>query len=232
MKSIKTNSHVIIKAIYPFIFLFSIYQISFGQELSVPTGYTVLDSVSGDLDNDSIAELVVAYNVGTEKGIDGLPRELVIYKRIDNKFTEWKKSAQALLASEEGGMMGDPYEAIEIQNGILLIRHGGGSSWKWTYTDKYRFQDGAFFLIGYTGFGGKLCEEWLHVDFNLSSGMLVVKKEYEKCESQTQDIFKVEAETFYQKDLKITMQNRNERMIRIVTPKYGHVIYIALGKDY
>jgi hypothetical protein len=219
------------KAIYIFTFLLNLIHISYGQELLIPDNYTIVDSVSGDLDKDSIAELAVVYNVGPENEIDGVPRELIIYKLKNNKWAEWKKSDQALYGSKDGGMMGDPFGEIEIKNGSILISQNGGSSWKWGFTDKYRFQDGAFYLIGYSSIAGKLCEYWKEVDFNLSTGKMIIKKQYEECETEEQEIYKRENETFFEKGLKITMQNRQEREIKITTPEYGHKIYIATGKE-
>lgn len=219
------------KVIYIFTFLLTLISVSYGQELPIPDNYSVVDSVSGDLDKDSIDELVVAYNMGLENDIDGVPRELIIYKRKNNKWTEWKKSDQALYGSKDGGMMGDPFGEIEIKNGILLISQNGGSSWKWGFTDKYRFQDGEFYLIGYSSIAGKLCEYWKDVDFNLSTGKMIVKKEFEECETEEQQIYKRENETLHEKGLKIIIQNRQEREIKITTPNYGHEIYIAIGKE-
>lgn len=167
------------KAIFIFTFLLTLIHVSHGQELLIPYNYSVVDSVWGDLDKDSIAELVVAYNMGPENDIDGVPRELIIYKLTNNKWMEWIKSDQALYGSKDGGMMGDPFGEMEIENGILLISQNGGSSWQWGFTDKYRFQDGTFFLIGYSSIAGKLCEYWIDVDFNLSTGKMIVKKEFE-----------------------------------------------------
>tara|TARA_B100000683_G_C12277610_1_gene468528 strand:- start:41 stop:706 length:666 start_codon:yes stop_codon:yes gene_type:complete len=219
------------KAIYILIFLVNFVRLSYGQELTIPDNYTVVDSVSGDLDKDSIAELVVVYNKGPENEIDGVPRVLLIYKLRNNNWTEWKKSDQALYGSKDGGMMGDPFAEMEIKNGILLISQNGGSSWKWAFIDKYRFQNGEFYLIGYSSISGKLCEYWKDVDFNLSTGKMIVKKEYEECETEEQEIYKRENETLFEKGLKITMQNRQEREIKITTPKYEHDIYIAVGKE-
>lgn len=202
-----------------------------GQEIPLAENYSIVDTVTGDLDNDSIKELVVAYNAGQENEIDGVPRELIIYKLENNGWVEWKKSKEALYGSRDGGMMGDPFEGIEIKNGILLISQNGGSSWKWGFTDKYRFQNGEFFLIGYTSLSGKLCEYWKEVDFNLSTGKIIVKKEYEECEEEEQKIYKQEKETFFKKGLSITLQHRQEKEIKIITPRYKHEIYIAIGKN-
>ena len=150
---------------------------------------------------------------------------------MNRKWIIWKQSIQALYNSRDGGMMGDPFGEIEINNGILLISHNGGSSWKWGHTDKYRYQNGEFYLVGYVSNYGKPCEYWTNVDFNLATGKMLVKKEYEDCEHSAQEIYKRENETAYKKNIKITIQSRNEKEVKIVTPKYKHEIYLANGPE-
>lgn len=202
------------------------------QQIIIPDNYTIKDSISGDLDKDGINELVVAYNTEKEKEeFESVPRELVIYKNQNGKWIVWKKSKQALYGSRQGGMMGDPFGSIYIDNSILNIHQNGGSSWKWGHTDKYRYQNGAFILIGYSSSYGKPCEYWEVVDFNLSTGKLIVKKEYESCEGENQEIYKKEIETFYKKGLVITLEKRSDKEIKILSPKYKHEIYVAVKGD-
>ena len=221
------------KKISSLLILLVLIQVVSAQEIPIPVSYSVLDTVSGDLDHDSINELVVAYNMGPENPVEGVSRELIIYKLENNKWIEWKKSGNALYGSRDGGMMGDPYEQMEIKDGILLISQNGGSSWKWGFTDKYRFQEGDFYLIGYTSLTGKLCEYWQKVDFNLSTGKIIVEKEYQKCETEEEEgvVYKQENETFYKKGLRITLQNRNQKEIKMVSPKFGHEIYISTAEE-
>jgi hypothetical protein len=205
-----------------------------GQEIPIPPNHTILDSVLGDLDKDSINELVVAYTIGVENDsldVEGLARSLVIYKQENNKWNVWKTSEQALYDSKGGGMMGDPYGDMEIKKGVLHISHYGGSSWKWGFTDKYRFQNGDFYLIGYTSIAGKPCEYWQETDFNLSTGKLLVKKEYEDCEDETAVVAPTESESMLKKGIKITLQKRHETALKITTPKYHFDVYISDGKD-
>ncbi|MFN8360427.1 MAG: hypothetical protein U0264_10985 [Candidatus Kapaibacterium sp.] len=208
--------------------LLATHSVASAQEIPIPEYYTVLDTVSGDLDNDRIPELVVAYNTKKEDdGNESVPRELRIYKIERGAWTLWKKSLQALYGSRDGGMMGDPFGEMTISNGVLSISHDGGSSWKWSHTDKYRYQYGELYLIGYSEHFGKLCEYWTTVDFNLSTGKLIVKKEYERCENDTQEIYKRENEVVNFRGVMITLQKRREHDVTVVTPKYRHKIYIA-----
>ncbi len=200
---------------------------TWAQEIPTPENYTLLDTVTGDLDNDGVNELVAAYDTGPEDPINGVSRELIIYKSDNNDWKVWKKSAQALYGSLEGGMMGDPYAYMEINHGILSIYHEGGSSWKWNHTDQYRFQCGDFYLIKYISFSGKPCEYFESAEFNLLSGRLTYSKEYEDCESMDPESGETLSEVFFEKDIQISMENRREKEIKLVSPTHGYEIYVA-----
>lgn len=221
------------KRFYLFTLLLFASATALTQNIPVPKSYAVIDSAFGDLDRDGVDELVVAYNTKSdEKEIEaGIPRELIIYKKEKSKWTVWQKSMQALYGSRDGGMMGDPFAGISIEKGVLKIFQDGGSSWKWSLTDKYRFDGKTFKLIGYVNIYGKPCEYWEEVDFNLVTGKLIVKKEFENCETADQEVYKRENETFYKKGINITLQNRSDKEIKIISPKYKHEIYIAVKTE-
>lgn len=202
-----------------------------GQEIPVPTNYYMIQNAQGDLDNDNIDELAVSYNIGIENEFDAVDRILIIYKLIDHKWKLWIKSEHALLNSKGGGMMGNPLGELSIENGKLSIYHEGGSSWKWSYTDTYQWINNEFYLVEYQSFYGKLCEYFENVEFNLLTGEIIFKKEFETCESEEQIIIKNENETFFEKVLKITLEHRNEKEILIVTPLFRNEIYISSGTD-
>lgn len=202
---------------------------SYSQSIPVPSDYSIIDSVFGDLDKDGLEELVVAYNTDLKDEInDGVKRELIIYKKKNSNWAVWQKSMQALYGSRAGGMMGDPFGDIEIEKGILNISQNGGSSWKWSHTDKYRYDGKEFRLIGYVSNYGKPCEYWEDVDFNIVTGKIIVKKEYENCDTENQEVYKRQNETFIKKGINLTLQNRSEREIKIISPKYKHEIYVAI----
>ena len=232
MQTVSQNIMLTITLLF-FLALIGIQTMS-GQNLLIPKNYSIVDTVKGDLNKDGIDELVIAYNTQKEKEdtFESVPRELIIYKKESNNWVVWKKSKSALYGSQDGGMMGDPFEEIKIKNGILLVSQNGGSSWKWGHTDKYCYQDGEFHLIGYSSTYGRLCDYWTDVDFNLLTGKMIVKKEYESCENgDEQKIYKRKNETVNKKVLKITMEKRNKKEIKIVTPKYRHEIYITKSSD-
>lgn len=194
------------------------------QDTPTPTGFEILAEKVGNLDKDEAEEKVIVYNT-TDTTEDGIVRELRIFKLSNNEWGLWSKSRNAIKKSKEGGMMGDPFEGIEIDNGVLKINSAGGSSWKWNYTDKYRFQNNEFELIGYSTSYGKLCEYWEEIDFNLSTGKIIYKKEFEDCK-KGQQIYKRESETFFKKGVSINIKNRNLKDHKIISPKYKHELYL------
>lgn len=194
----------------------------FAQKEFQPKGSTIMETVDGDLDGDNIPEKVIIYN--TKDSTDyGTIREIQILKKVNGKWTVLEKSRNAVLKSGEGGMMGDPYQDTQIEKGILLITQAGGSSWKWGYTDKYRFQNGHFELIGHSSSSGKPEEYWSDVDFNLSTGQINFDKEVEN----TKEYGSSKKEVFIKKGIKLNLQNRNENeRIEIVLPKTKEKVYL------
>lgn len=74
--------------IYILTYILTFNLTAYGQEIPVPLNYSIIDSVTGDLDKDGIKELVVAYNTQQEKDFEGISRELIIYKLENNKWIE------------------------------------------------------------------------------------------------------------------------------------------------
>lgn len=213
------------KAIFT-ILLVVCYRMVFCQSVPLPKGYQVLEEQMGDLDKDGQPEKAIAYDT-PEQTEYGSVRELVVYKLLDGRWNKWKSSKNVLLKSQEGGMMGDPFGAIEIKNGILIVSHNGGSSWKWDNTDKYRYQNGEFVLIGYTSNFGKPCEYWASFDFNVSTGAINYAKDYENCDNEENQVkVKTEKETFVKKGVVLNFQNRHQEEIRIVSPKYKVTLHL------
>ena len=208
-----------------FLSLTFLFSIANAQTIPTPRGDRFLEEVSGDLDKDGKPEKVIVYNT-SDSAEYGTTREIVVFKLTGTKWTVLKKSRNAVLASQEGGMMGDPFGSIEIKNGILLVHQAGGSSWKWGYTDKYRFQNNTFQLIGFTTTYGKNCEYWGSFDFNLSTGQINYKKETCNEDGEDPKVVKTEKETFFKKGIFLNLENRKTNEIIITSPKYKEKLYL------
>ena len=178
----------------------------------------------GDLDNDGMEEKVLITET-SEVTDYGNIRLIQIYKLIEGQWKLWESSKSAILKSDEGGMMGDPFQEIKIQNGVLYASFYGGSSWRWAYTDKYKYRNGKFQLIGYESNSFRICESWSSFDFNLLEGSVNYSKKIEDCDNE-ENSREIEFENFIKKGVLITLKNRNEKSLKIISPKYGYELYL------
>mgnify|MGYP006173125555 CR=1 FL=1 len=178
------------------------------QKQFQPAGSTILETVDGDLDGDKIPEKVMIYTTKDEGEI-GKIREIQILKKVNGKWTILEKSRNAVMESSAGGMMGDPYQSTGIEKGILTIIQAGGSSWKWDVTDKYRFQNGHFELIGTSTSSGRPGDYWKDIDFNLSTGQLNYSKEVENMKFSLES---VEAQVYKKESEKSSLESQIENL--------------------
>ncbi len=150
--------------------------------IASPAGLTKLGEASGDLDKDGQAETVIVYDTQREgKEEMGTERELHVFKSKDGKLELWHKSLGPVMSSQSGGVMGDPFQEVKVENGSIVITHFGGSRYKWTHTHRFRLQEGDWKLIGATTVSGTPCEYWESYDYNLSTGVINYEKETEDC---------------------------------------------------
>lgn len=208
------------------IFIFLSF-ISLSQESITPKGYSVLKEIQGDLNKDSIPEKVIVYNTSDSTDFGNI-REIQILKKENGNWVLLEKSRNAILKSEEGGVLGDPFESIYIKKGVLIINHFGGSNSKWSKTDKYRFNGSKFELIGTKISNGMSCEYLETIDFNLLTGKIIYSKKFEKCSANntTPKTYKTENETFQNRSIKLNLNNRFTKDYEIKTPKMNRIIYL------
>jgi hypothetical protein len=153
------------------------------EDVPSTNGLKQIATATGDLDKDKIPEKVVVFDTKreSESGM-GTEREIHIYKKKNGDWKLWNKSIGAVLPSENGGMMGDPFESLAIERGSIVIKHFGGSRQKWNYTHRFRYQNNGWELIGATVIYGSPCDYWENFDYNLSTGKYIYSKETEDCE--------------------------------------------------
>ena len=60
------------------------------------------------------------------------------------------QSRRAVWGKADGGPSGDPFNGISIKRGVLLLESDVGGNWGRTTTEKFRYRQGCFFLIGET----------------------------------------------------------------------------------
>lgn len=123
----------------------------------VPQNWRVIDSVSGDLNNDKIKDLALilefyrpvkenrAYGDNETELITEVqkPRILAIYFRrsTTGSYRIATQNNNFILRSEEGGAMGDPLCPLSIEGNKLSLAFEGGSNWRWKLNYTFKYQD-------------------------------------------------------------------------------------------
>lgn len=126
-------------------------------ETLAPKNWKIIDSVSGDLNNDNIKDIAFviefyrpvkenrAYGDNETEIITEIqkPRILAVYFRRSEKGA-YRLSTQNnnfILRSEEGGEMGDPFRPMNIAANQLTLSFQGGGNWRWKLNYNFRYQD-------------------------------------------------------------------------------------------
>lgn len=121
----------------------------------IPPSRAILMQAQGDLNQDGLPDLAVVLKGADEDREEGAATEtprllLILFATKGGGYTLAASSEKAVLCKTCGGVFGDPFVTLGIENGVLVIEHYGGSSQRWGYTHRWRYQDGEFLLIGLT----------------------------------------------------------------------------------
>lgn len=165
----------------------------------IPTGYEILGEgqATGDLNHDGRADAALVLRSKSEdKATDDAgaadetaespPRYLVVLFGTPTGFELAAQASKVVLRKDDGGALGDPFQGIDIVKGVLSISYYGGSSWRWSLTNKFRYQAGSFYLIGETRVSYQNntdCPQgsWEMHDTNFVTGEYRVEKNSEAC---------------------------------------------------
>lgn len=153
----------------------------------IPEGWDIRENDEGilelqqaDLNKDGVNDLVLV--IEKDKSTNEVPeRALMIAMANKNHgYLESIIGYNTILKSDEGGVWGDPFASVSVDNGVVILNHYGGSNWRWYSTYKFRFQDDDMYLIGATigsYFTGNTTKENAdEIDYNLSTGDYIQKK--------------------------------------------------------
>ncbi len=130
---------------------------------SIPQGWIVRDTASGDLNKDGQIDIAIVIQddnsayYKTENdgfGYDSInlnKRLLLVFFKTESGY-ELIKKVDNVIPEHEMPTINDPYGGISIMNGILETGYGywanAGSWYTFRTTYKFRFQNDDFFLIG------------------------------------------------------------------------------------
>jgi hypothetical protein len=98
-------------------------------------GHEVLDVATGDFNGDGRADAVLVLKPREERPGNGdmeLRRPLLLLvRRADGRLEQARRNDKVVYCQACGGMMGDPYQGIEVKDGTFTITHYGGSGSRW-----------------------------------------------------------------------------------------------------
>jgi hypothetical protein len=144
-----------------------------------PKGWEIDAVEKGDLNGDKIDDAAIVMTKPEVMENDTLKesakRFLVLAFGDGSQFKRTAFSDEAAFDKDEGGAMGDPFQELKIEKGIVIINYYGGSAWRWGITQRYRCQQNRWMLIGNTfeGFHATDPNETGSVtDTNLSTGFV------------------------------------------------------------
>jgi hypothetical protein len=82
-----------------------------------------------------------------------------------------------VLRADEGGVLGDPFSDIFIEDGVVHVSDYGGSSWRWYNTYRFAFLEEDWYLIGYTS-GSDFIHDEIEADeeeYDLLTGDYIIR---------------------------------------------------------
>ncbi|WP_020566885.1 hypothetical protein [Neolewinella persica] len=200
------------------------------EEPTAPTTSTSPEEpvlLSADFNSDGVPDFLEIRMTDREDRGLGKERDLVVYSGTGNTRKNWYTARSVLLPTENGGMMGDPLEGVDIEGNTIVIDHFGGSRQKWAYTHRFRWQNGDFQLIGATVHAGAPCDYFEDLDYNLSTGDAEWVKTTEDCsESEDDPVITEVTHSFNEKPKVRASMNgflTGEHELKI--PKAGESVY-------
>jgi hypothetical protein len=111
----------------------------------IPSGYSLLDSASGNLNLDAFTDLVIILKKDGEDSSSDVTEHpekrplLLLTGTPDGSYQLEGRNDNTVYCIDCGGVMGDPYMDVVIKNGFFSVEHYGGSSWRWTRIVTYKY---------------------------------------------------------------------------------------------
>jgi hypothetical protein len=127
-------------------FMIALHAVSFQTAISqnfnqfIPRGYELLDSQSGDINQDGYTDYVIICKNPNEMEDEESKRPLIIlHGQDDGSLYEAVRNDNVALNYFAGGPVGDPYTGMTIKKNFFSIEHmcGGGSRFTRIITFKY-----------------------------------------------------------------------------------------------
>lgn len=114
----------------------------------IPQGYVLLDSKSGDLNQDGYVDYVIICNSPNEMEDESKRALIILHGQANGSLKMIDRNDNIVMCAQCGGVTGDPFTGITIKKNFFSIEHEGGSSDQWTriITFKYNLDEGRYYI--------------------------------------------------------------------------------------
>jgi hypothetical protein len=106
----------------------------------IPSGFTILDRASADINRDGHADQVIVLRNPYEKMNGDTTRPLLLLAgNGKGGYHLMARNDSVAMCSNCGGPHGDPFEEVLAGRGWFSLKHVGGSSWRWTRVIRFQY---------------------------------------------------------------------------------------------
>jgi hypothetical protein len=106
----------------------------------IPKDYAVLVYETGDLNQDTYPDIILALKNNHETDSDQTARPLLILLgKKDGSLSLYARNDSVVLCKGCGGMFGDPFEGITIKGRYFSLEYYGGSRYRWNRFTTFKY---------------------------------------------------------------------------------------------
>ncbi|MGZ8937421.1 MAG: hypothetical protein ACXW02_08070 [Halobacteriota archaeon] len=110
----------------------------------VETGTSPISIAGADLNGDGLQDFVLVLERQKANDSDpdievGQRPLLILVRRPDGGLKEVNRNDKIVYCSTCGGMMGDPFQGVEVGPKTFSVSHYGGSGWRWSVDYKFNY---------------------------------------------------------------------------------------------
>ena len=154
-------------------------------------GWRQIGEATGDLNRDGREDAAVVIEApdGVTEPADACTKDddysdapvrrlIVAFADGNGSYERAADEPRVVLRSDEGGVMGDPFDGVSVEHGSVVLNFYGGSRWRWGLTLRFRFDDGAWRMAGMTDTQlDSIANSTIEYDYNALSGKVQVNVE-------------------------------------------------------
>jgi len=111
-------------------------------EKFVPKGYEVLNLTMGNLNLDEYEDAILILKHKNEESDDYKRPLYILVGDSRGEFRVVAENNGSVLGVSDGGIWGDPFVGVTIDDGYFSLKYYGGSNWRWSRTVTFKYDEG------------------------------------------------------------------------------------------